>query len=266
MRGLCVRLFVVSLSDRFMENNKLLNILKETGLSDNEASVYLAMLSLGPTTILSLARVTNIKRPTVYLVIESLKQKGLVSINLKGFKKLYVAENPDKLESVLENKTKQFKKHLSEFSAIFNLKESQSTIKYYEGLEAIKNIYDQLLKDIEPGDDYLVLSDAKQWLALDKDYFMDFTERRGMLPIKIRLLMQDSDEAKYLHKFQRNFNYQSKILPKETKLTTNLIITPKRVVINQLTSPVMAIVIENQSIIDMHKEMFEIMWKENNLR
>lgn len=246
-----------------MKNEKLLNILKEAGLTENEAKVYFVMLSLGPTTILKIARVSEIKRPTVYLIIESLKQKGLVNIDIKSFKKLYVAENPEKLEFVLENKVNQFKKHLSQFSAIFSLKENESTIKYYDGLEAVKNVYEQLLKDIDPGEDYLVLSDARQWLNLDKEYFMDFTERRGKLPIKIKLLMQDSEEAKYLCKFQQNFNFEAKILSGDTKLTTTLIVTPERVVINQLVNPIMAIVIENQSIINMHKEMFEIMWREN---
>ena len=243
-----------------MEKNHYIDILKEIGLSEHESVVYFTMVSLGPSTILKIARASEVKRTTIYSIVDSLKEKGLVRIDLKGFKSLFVAESPEKLEIVLENRKNKFKKHLGDFLEIYNKGGGETLIKIYEGLEAIKNVYEGLINDIKPNEDYLIISDAKQWFALDRDYFINFTERRGKLPIKIRILLQDSEDATFMKKYEQNFNYKVKILPKNTKLTTNLIVTPQKAVIHQLGQPVMAIVIENKNTIKMHQELFEVMW------
>lgn len=243
-----------------MQNTTQVDALKNIGLSENEAKVYFAALSLGPSSILKIAKAAEIKRTTAYSVIESLKQKGLMNIELKGNKKLFSVENPEKLERVLESRRAAFKNHLSEFTALYNLKEREGLIKYYEGLEAIKSVYEGLITDIRPGEDYLVIADQRQWLALDEKYFMGFIQRRAKLNIKIRMLLTDSKTARDHQKIQAKFNETIKILPKNTTLTTNLVVTPQGVAIHQLIPPVMAIVIENQSIIKMHRELFEIIW------
>lgn len=69
-----------------MKNIKLLETLKDIGLDESEAQVYLTSLSLGPTTVLRIARGGETKRTTVYGIIESLKNKGLMKVELKGLK------------------------------------------------------------------------------------------------------------------------------------------------------------------------------------
>lgn len=244
-----------------MENVQFIEILTQLGLSENEAKVYFSSLSLGPTTILKIAETAEIKRTTAYSVIESLQHKGLMRIDLKGWKKLFVAEPPENLENILEARKEKFQKLLPEFSALYNLKGGESFIKYYEGLEGIKSVYESLIKDARPHDFYLILSHIKQWMELDKTYFEDFIQRRAEIKLDIRALFQDSDVARELQKNQVRYREQIKLLPLSTSLTTNLVITPTRVVIHQLAPPVLAIVIENKSVIQMHKEMFEIMWQ-----
>lgn len=244
-----------------MKTTKLESILINLGLTENEANVYLASLSLGPATILKISQAGNIKRTTVYSVIESLKKKGLMRIELKGWKKLYTAENPEKLEFILEEKKNQLASSLPEFMSLYNLKGGESFIKYYEGLQAVKSVYESLLRDIRPHEDYMIVSDQSKWQELDPKYFLKFLERRAKLNINIRLLLQDSEVARKVQKIQATYNEKIKILPKGTSLVTNLVVIPKRVVIHQLTPPIMAMVIENKSIIKMHQQFFEIMWQ-----
>jgi sugar-specific transcriptional regulator TrmB len=243
-----------------MKQNHYIEILRGVGLTEHESSVYFSMVSLGPSTILKIARTSEVKRTTIYSVIDSLKEKGLVHTKMIGLKSLFVAESPEKLESILEGRKNQFKKSLGDFLSIYNKGGGETLIKIYEGLESTKSVYEGLIKDIKPGEDYLIISNPKKWLELDRKYFVDFTERRAKLPIKIRMLLQDSDDAQYLKKYQQNFNFQAKILPPETDLITNLIVTPQKVVTHQLNDPVMAVVVENKSMIKMHQEMFEVMW------
>ena len=243
-----------------MNHKALENTLTSLGLTEHEAKVYLAALSLGPTTILKIAQTAEVKRTTVYSIIESLKLKGLITIEVHGFKQRFVAENPENLETILENKKSALAKAMPDFASLFNLKGSESTIKFYEGLEGIKRVYEDLLKEVLSKEDYLVVSHQEQWLKLDPDFFLDFTRRRAKLPINIRLLVQDSPTARQHKRLEKTYNEKIKILPRNTSLNTNLVIIPKKVVIHQLVPPIMAIVIENSSVVQMHKELFEIIW------
>lgn len=244
-----------------MKNEKLTAALHDFGLTETEARVYVAALSLGPSTAQKIARAATIKRTTTYTVIDSLQQQGLMNIELRGFKRRFAAADPEHLATLFEKRRTTFKTILPELSALYNLKGGESLVKYYEGLPAVKTIYEDLLRTVRPHEDYLVISNLTQWLSLDKEHFTDFGLRRAKLPINIRMLLLPSEDAARYKKLERNFNFHIRLLPKQTKLTTNLVVIPQRVVVQQLTQPIIAVVIENKSAIQMHREMFEIIWR-----
>lgn len=244
-----------------MKKTQLVKHLMEVGLKELEALTYLEALALGPTTILRLAKGTGIKRTTLYSIVEALQQKGLINLEFFGFKKRFVAAEPARIESILQQRREQFRQVLPDLEALANFTGDASSLKYYEGSEAMKGVYEGLIRDIRPHEDYLIVSDLKRWLDQDPEHFLTFIRRRAKLPIKIRLLLQDSPIAREHKRIERTFNETIKFLPPHTKLSTNLVITPQRVVVHQLIPPIFAIVIENKSIIQMHREQFEIMWK-----
>ncbi len=244
-----------------MKNIKNLALLKEIGLTDEEAAVYLAGLSLGKTTILKLARATEIKRSNVYRIVETLKNRGLMSMGLAGLKNVYIAESPEKLEIMLERRTKELKSQLPELLGLYNLKGSESLIKYYTGVEAMKQLYRETLRDIKSGEDYLVITNQEKWHAIDPSFAQSYIEDRAKLNIKTRLLFQDSPIAREHKKFERNFNEEVRILPERTALNVDTILMPNKLIVLDLGEPYMTVVIENKSIVDLHKEMFELVWK-----
>lgn len=242
------------------DKQNIIQTLLSLGLNENEASVYMAALNLGPATVLQIARASGVKRTTIYSTVESLKQKGLMNIELKGFKKLFVVAHPERLESILETQRNRFQQVLPELSALYNLKGGESFIKYYEGLEAVKPIYDELIKRVRPREDYCIISDQEKWYNQDPVYFEDFTKRRARLNINIRLLLIDTPMARDFQKRQKNYNMTIKLLPNGSMLSTNLVIIPQMVLIHQTIEPIWAMVIENKSIIQMHRELFKMIW------
>lgn len=259
--------YVVAFLDIFkqksMEHNKYIELLKDVGLSEHEAEVYFSMVSLGPVPVLRIARASGVKRTTIYSILESLKSKGLVRVEPRGLKSLFVAESPERLETVLENRKNQFRKNLLDFMQIYNKGGGESLIKIYEGTEAAHSVYDSLLNDIKPGEDYMIVTGMRKAYETDKAFYDELRERRAKLPIRIRMLTTDpeNEETQYITKYQKNFNMEIKALPAETKLTTNMVITPQRILIHQFVQPILAIVIENKSTIKTHQELFEVMWK-----
>lgn len=243
-----------------MKDRQLIQILQETGLTEKEALVYSSSLSLGPSSVLSIAKEAGVRRSTVYSVIESLRQKQLMRKEVRGIKEYYSAEDPERLKMVLENRHEKLLKILPELGALYRLEGAESVIKYYEGVESLKNVYLSMISTVKPGQDYLVLSSIDSAYKFAPDFFPDFLARRAKLNIKVRMILEDTALARHRGGKGRMANERNRILPKGTKLTTNLVIIPQRVFIHQFEAPTMGMVIENQHIITMHREMFELIW------
>ena len=75
-------------------------IFKEVGLTDKEAAVYLALLELGVASVLRIASKAGVKRPTAYITLAALREKGFVEVIPKGTTTLYQAVDPEK-ETIL---------------------------------------------------------------------------------------------------------------------------------------------------------------------
>ena len=90
------------------QNADLAKNLEQIGLSPKEAQVYLALLSLESSTAYEIAQHCEVKKPTVYVILEDLRQKGLV-LKVPHAKKAlfaareiseYLAEQRGKLNAV----------------------------------------------------------------------------------------------------------------------------------------------------------------------
>lgn len=87
---------------------QLAKTLQEAGFEEKEAKVYVALCSLGSSTAYHVAERCGVKKPTVYVILEDLRKKGLV-LKVPHAKKAlfspvpieeYVREKRKKLEAV----------------------------------------------------------------------------------------------------------------------------------------------------------------------
>lgn len=243
---------------------KTLDLLKDFGLHENEAAVYLASLYLGATTILKLANQSGVNRTTVYEVVEALERKGLMKKEIKGLKTLFSPEHPTRLENTLEAKRSALTRLLPELESKYHLKGSGSSIKYYEGLTAIKNLYDELAHELRSTDFYYVISNTAEWEALDDNYFLKHhIEIFSHKKVDRRVLFVDSPEARRRKEFERNHNELVKILPADSNIHVDLCITPYKLVIFQLHNPLVALVVENTTMIETQKSVFGMLWEKS---
>lgn len=126
--------------------------LENLGLSEKEARVYVASLELGPETAQNIARKAGINRPTTYLQIESLKEKGLMSEFQRGKKAFYSAESPGRLLSLLnileknlEFKQAEAKRILPILNDIFAGAGERPKVRFFEGLVGAKAMQEDFL-------------------------------------------------------------------------------------------------------------------------
>ncbi len=234
--------------------------LEQFGLNQTESKIYAALLSTGGGSVNDIAEVSRIKRTTTYSTLDNLIKKGLARYDTFGFKRKIVPEDPVRLKEILEDKQRKLTKTLPTLESLFNLQGNESYIKHYKGFKSIKPLYEELIKNIKPGQDYFVVSNQQKWHDADPDYFEDFSERRGRMNINLKMIFERNERSEEYFKKRHIYKADIRFLPDTVKLKTNLVITPQRTLIHQLVEPVAALVIENSAFIQMHQEMFKIMW------
>lgn len=123
--------------------------LRKLGLTEKEVRVYLAGLELGPSSILKIAQITKIPRPTLYEVIKSLEKKGLFSETKQKRKRYFAAQSPEKILRILKIKKREIEEKEREFIRIIATLESKYSkekreIKIFKGkggLKALEEIF-----------------------------------------------------------------------------------------------------------------------------
>lgn len=123
------------------------SVLKQLGFSDNEARVYIGALELGTASAQDIAKTAGVKRTTAYSVLEYLVERGVVGKTQERGKKRFVAEPPEKLEAIINQLHHRLKEALPELEAVYNANENKPKITFYEGEEAIQNVYDDTLRE-----------------------------------------------------------------------------------------------------------------------
>ena len=116
-------------------------VLSTLGLNDKEARVYSALLQLGSATAYAVAQKSGLKRPTVYVILDELRLRGLVLKSPNARRTTYTAKMPDELIAEAENKLYQAKAFLPQLLAMA-AKEKKIQTLYFEGVNGLKEMYD----------------------------------------------------------------------------------------------------------------------------
>jgi HTH-type transcriptional regulator, sugar sensing transcriptional regulator len=128
-------------------------VLLQLGLSESEIGVYMALLQGGSSSVQDISRASGINRVTIYSALEHLEKKGLVAETKKGARRLFVAERPEELKMIIEEKGEEVRKInfdlenlvLPVLKAIDVNQENKPEIRFYEGLEGIYKVYENML-------------------------------------------------------------------------------------------------------------------------
>jgi len=138
--------------------------LQDIGLSDKEVTIYLTLSQVENASVLDLAKKTNIKRPTVYVILESLSKKGLVSETTIGKKTHYQAEPAERLETFVERRKLALEEAGSLLKDLIPQIKSMSReagekpiVKYFEGKEGIVSASEEMFRNETGGNEPIYL-------------------------------------------------------------------------------------------------------------
>ncbi len=122
------------------------NYLSASGLDEKESVAYMALLELGEATMSELVKKSELKRSTLYFIIEALHKKRLVSIVKKGKKTVYTAEDPKRLLEQADENRRNLEYSMPELLSIANNIVKKPKVRFFEGEEGIKEVYRDILR------------------------------------------------------------------------------------------------------------------------
>jgi len=239
-----------------------INILKKLGFSDKTARIYLALLCLGPSSVRSLAKKTELNRGTIYDALKWLRDIGLVSFYEKETKQFFVAEDPNKLYELVEKKNTELqevgnrlKDVVMELRSVYDKGGERPVARYYEKGEIRKILEDVLEKCEKSGEMmYRIYSDAsiREYLY---EGFETFSDARVAKGINVKVIavgeggeLRGLDERKWLSIKKSTPSY--------------ILIYPGNTAYISLDakSDLMGVVIENEGVYEMQKGIFDALW------
>lgn len=227
--------------------------LKSLGLTENEASVYLALLNNGPSPAGKITSKSGIHRRSVYDSIDRLIEKGVVAYIKKNNVKVYEAQNPTILLDLLRKKEDDAAKFIPDLEKIFNSTKEQKETLFFRGKNGVKSIF---LDQIREGEEILIIGASKQASQVLKYYLPHYEQERSKKKIKARILFEKNIRKEKLKIPLSQIRY----LPDEFSGPTATNIYGGKVALIIWSENPYAILIKDKDVADSYRKHFEFMW------
>lgn len=227
------------------------DILESIGFSKEESQIYIVLLKEGKSKALQISKITDIERTQTYRILESMIKKGFITYKDENRIKTFTAINPEMLLLELKEKEKRLKEYLPTLNILSNKKINEPTVEIYKGLNGIKNLARETLKNKQ---DYDLLCTKIPGSNLNYflDYFMKAIEKAN---IKERILIEEDTIIDFKSK-----NTKIKYLPKTLEYKTTTAITKDKIALIIWYDPFLAIVIKDKNIAKTYQSYFELLW------
>ena len=239
--------------------------LGELGLDKRQVQVYQSLHKLGPASIRDVAAEAGINRGSTYETLKQLVTKGLVSYFPKGRRRVFQAEDPERLLSLGESKQQALAQAMEELrkDIIPSLKKarpefSPGNVRFYEGDDGVelvlRDILNSTARNAEKG--YAVISTKSLRQHLYRP-FPNFTRQRVQKGIRVRVIAvgEGGNEAELAER---------KWLPASADTDASYIaIYPPKVAMITLADrdyPVV-VILDSAAIASTQQLLFDTLWK-----
>lgn len=237
---------------------KIEQILEKFGFSANESRVYLASLEMGVASTQNIAKKAGLKRTTTYSVLTYLVNRGVVGKTIIKNKTKFVAEPPEKLLNLIGEIQSNIAKALPQLEALYNKNEAKPKIIFFEGENAIHNVYEDTLK--EKPKEILEWNTNEFFERFPKDY--NYIEKRTKLGIRARRIAGKGSLWDTKHKFLDEKELaETVVVPKELFSPQIEVNIYNNKVAFMSYAENMSVIVESKAIADAMRQAYELSWR-----
>lgn len=243
---------------------ELKEALQTIGLSDKQSTVYIALLQLGRASSYAVSQKSGLKKPTTYVILDELIEKGLASRVPRVKKQLYIAISPEQAFAVAEEKFSLAKSKLPELLSLTRGERTKVNTLYFEGVEGIKQLLEYRIKEMH-GEELVGFYAVD--LNADPELVRYFKEDWGPgLPkrqIKTRVIVPEHPSMKDYRDADAQYGRDVRTVPFETFSSEVAIDTLGDVVRIHDYKNLQGVAIENEDVAKTVRQIFEMVWSKN---
>ncbi len=239
----------------------LLSTLAACGLSPKQSAVYLALLELGESTPLTISRLARVKRPTTYVILQELVEKGLITFITRGRGVHFRALDPSVLYEVQESALVQLRDSLPLLSSLAERQKAGgskgvSDMRVYQGRSGLQQIMQDTLTS---------KGEILCWVDLElvtkkffKNYWARYIRQRVAKRLRVRAIMVADQAARSFKVRDKEELRESVLIPKaQFPLHGEMNIYNDKIAILSYEEPI-GVIIQNQAIADMQRSIFNL--------
>ena len=230
--------------------------LQHFGLNEKQASIYLALLELGTASAPSISKKSGVKRPTTYVILQELRQKGLLTEMPKKSKTLYTAKSPEILLAARKEQNEEIRFTMPEILALYNSKAEKPKVRFYQGEREINELYNEIFAEKEI---WFVASIGAIPENLMKSIHRHISHA-AKIKTSIREIQMDDPVSRGFRKQYESETYHIKTAPKNFELPSDNAIYGNRIAIFSYKNELMAVVIESEDVVKTYRSLFEMAW------
>lgn len=233
--------------------------LQNLGFSQNESSVYLALLKLKAGTAIEITEQAGLAKSTVYDTLRDLSQKNLVNIYKKRGRKHFSVNDPSVLKDICAERKNSLDRMLPELFALYSKGSVGTRVQLYKGSEGIALVSEQILDEAH---ELLGIGSPEELFENLPESFPYFTERRKEKGIPLRAIFRDSPKARERQQRDGQDLRQSRLVKPPTPFSPLLYVWENKIALLTVTDEVAAVVIENKELVQMLRALFELLWNQ----
>ncbi|MEK7655939.1 MAG: helix-turn-helix domain-containing protein [Patescibacteria group bacterium] len=240
--------------------------LLEFGMSDKETNVYLAMLELGPASVQDIAKKAGVNRATTYVMLETLKRRGLMSSVERGKKTVFAPESPEHLLFLMkdeiyrtEEKKKRLETVLPNLMALFRAVEDKPKVRYFEGEEGVKAGREAMM-ELTRG-----TAAGRVFIHYDRNMielaqYNEETRHKLSTSVARAKVLYSIDDGLKVPTFAKNVEARQ-IENDAAPFHGECDIFDKFIVVATTRTRPIAVIIESEDIAGLFKSFFDLLWK-----
>lgn len=243
--------------------------LQELGLHEAEALLYMTSLALGPATISDLATNLNMARPNVYKVIDQLEKHGLAKFSEREkYARLFMVEPPTKLLEMIREKRDKVTgldhalvSVMPDLLASYHQGGTPTNVKIFSGQDQFLKIFNRIVE--EEKNESLFFGSAHDFIGLVSWAVENrWIAQRLKKNIRMRVLLLPSEEANGFIKTDHEQLRETRLLNGLSPFVVSYQLFANKAILWQPKTP-LAVLIEDQFIVQMFRSIFEGFWKIN---
>lgn len=234
-------------------------MLKSLNLSEAQGAVYVAALELGQATMQALAKKSGVKRTSIYNFIEEMKERQLIVETRKKKRNVYSAVAPSNLLEIEKARLRELETLMPELTAIQNKGRNKPRVTFYEGVEGLKDIFGDMLKERKLIHGFWDYENAEKVLGNYLESY--YRPERKRLNIFYRGILRDSPATRAALQYDNKAFRESKFIQKGEFTTEINIYGNKVALMSFLNKPPFGVLIEDKDIADTLRTAWENLWE-----